>query len=176
MRYAAFLRAINLGKHNKVRMQDLRLALEAAGLKRVTTHLQTGNVLFEADGSRENIAVSIEAVMLELGCVNVSAMVRTSAEMQHLVAIQPFDPAPVPDDVRHCITFLREPSALTLPSRNTKADLEVLHATDLDVFTRLHPVVNGASPNAFVESKLKVAATTRFWNVAQTVAGLLREE
>jgi uncharacterized protein (DUF1697 family) len=175
VRHAAFLRAINLGKHNKVRMQDLRPALEAAGLRRVSTHLQTGNVLFEAEGSRDEIALAIEAVMVALGCVNVSAMVRTSAEMNHLAAIQPFDPAPVPD-VRHCITFLREPSALVLPARNTKADLEVLHTTNLDVFTRLHPVVNGASPNAFVESKLKVPATTRFWNVAETVAGLLREE
>lgn len=174
MRYAAFLRAINLGKHNKVRMQDLRLALEAAGFGQVSTHLQTGNVLFDADGSRAELAATIESVMVGLGCTSVTAMVRTNAEVQHLVTIQPFPDGPVPDDVRHCITFLHEPSTLTLPWRNPKGDLEVLHTTDFDVFTRLQVVANGASPNAFVESKLKVSATTRFWNVVATVAELMR--
>ena len=41
----AFLRAINLGRVNRVPMGDLRVALTDAGFAEVTTHLQSGNVV-----------------------------------------------------------------------------------------------------------------------------------
>lgn len=42
--YVAFLRAINLGKRNRVPMADLRACLTVAGFEDVDTHIQTGNV------------------------------------------------------------------------------------------------------------------------------------
>lgn len=172
MRHAAFLRGVNVGGHNRLRMADLREALGRAGLDRVSTHLQTGNVLFEADGSRDEIAATIEGALVALGCVNASAMVRTAAEVAHLRTIQPFDH--VPEGAKRCLTFLREPSALTLPTRDTRGDLEMLLVTPDEVFSVINPSARpGTDLNGFIQSKLKVAATTRFWNVVEDIAALL---
>ena len=43
--HIVLLRGINVGGANRVTMSDLREALEAAGLTRVRTHLQSGNVI-----------------------------------------------------------------------------------------------------------------------------------
>ena len=44
--YVAFLRGINVGGHHKVPMADLRRELEAMSFQKVTTLLNSGNVIF----------------------------------------------------------------------------------------------------------------------------------
>ncbi len=47
MKYIALLRGINVGGNNKVSMPELRLCFEKAGLKNVSTYINSGNVIFE---------------------------------------------------------------------------------------------------------------------------------
>lgn len=47
MRYVAFLRAINVAGHARVRIDDLQAAFVSAGCGADTTYLQSGNALFE---------------------------------------------------------------------------------------------------------------------------------
>ena len=49
LKYVAFLRAINVGGKNLVRMADVRACLEELGLERVSTYIQSGNIFFESD-------------------------------------------------------------------------------------------------------------------------------
>ena len=51
MKYIAFLRAVNVGGHNKIKMDDLKKLFISLGYKNVETVIQSGNVIFEA---REN--------------------------------------------------------------------------------------------------------------------------
>lgn len=46
MRYVALLRGINVGGKNKVDMKALKACFEAAGLKDVSTYINSGNVFF----------------------------------------------------------------------------------------------------------------------------------
>jgi uncharacterized protein (DUF1697 family) len=48
-KYIAFLRGINVGQI-RIKMADLKLAFAQMGAKGVSTYLQSGNVVFEADG------------------------------------------------------------------------------------------------------------------------------
>ncbi|MGZ8389586.1 MAG: DUF1697 domain-containing protein, partial [Rhodoplanes sp.] len=43
--FVALLRGVNVGKHNRVKMADLRAALESAGHTGVSTHIQSGNIV-----------------------------------------------------------------------------------------------------------------------------------
>ena len=52
MRYAVVLRAINVGTHNRIRMETLRDALSEAGFGDVRSYLQTGNLTLDADEAR----------------------------------------------------------------------------------------------------------------------------
>lgn len=47
--HIALLRGINVGGHNKLPMRELVQDLEALGLRRVKTYIQSGNVVFQSD-------------------------------------------------------------------------------------------------------------------------------
>ena len=47
MRWAIFLRAVNVGGTGKLPMAELRRALEAAGAQDVATYVQSGNVVLD---------------------------------------------------------------------------------------------------------------------------------
>ena len=59
-RYVAFLGGINVGGH-RVTMDRLRAEFEALGFTDVRTFIASGNVLFEATGSRASLEPKIEA-------------------------------------------------------------------------------------------------------------------
>jgi uncharacterized protein (DUF1697 family) len=58
MRYVALLRGINVGGKTLVKMADLKTCVEELGLDNVSTHIASGNLLFE---SGERSASKLEA-------------------------------------------------------------------------------------------------------------------
>ena len=91
MTYAAFLRAINVGKHNRIRMADLRALVEELGYGDVRTYLQTGNMVLDAGRQKPaTVAARLEEALTASGLKNVDVMVRTRAELEELVRAQPF--------------------------------------------------------------------------------------
>jgi len=48
--YVALLRGINVGGNNKVDMKKLKQTFEQAGMDKVQTYINTGNIIFTADG------------------------------------------------------------------------------------------------------------------------------
>ncbi len=55
MIYIALLRGVNVGGKNKIKMAELRCALEAIGFSRVQTYIQSGNILFESNEREESL-------------------------------------------------------------------------------------------------------------------------
>ena len=46
--YVAFIRAINVAGHARIRMATVREAFTAAGCRKVRSYIQSGNVIFES--------------------------------------------------------------------------------------------------------------------------------
>ena len=65
MEYVALLRGINVGGTNKVIMSELREQVEAEGFGHVRTYINSGNLLFEAEGEapREGVAQRVENLL-----------------------------------------------------------------------------------------------------------------
>ena len=65
MEYVALLRGINVGGKNKVVMSELREQIAAEGFGHVRTYINSGNLLFEAEGDapRENVAQAVEDLL-----------------------------------------------------------------------------------------------------------------
>ena len=61
--YVALLRGINVGGKNKVVMSELREQVAGVGYVNVRTYINSGNLLFEADASREDVAQRIENLL-----------------------------------------------------------------------------------------------------------------
>jgi uncharacterized protein (DUF1697 family) len=173
MRYAAFLRAINLGKHNRIRMEELRNLCSSLGWSQITTHLQTGNIAFDSDQTNpEMIATELEAKLLELGHSGVGVFVRTETQIQRMLERAIFAGRDLSLEY-HYLTLLRMAPA-TVPIIPISSGLEVLHADDGAVFsvvTRDWPKT--IQPNAIIERKWKVLATTRFFNVLEAFVEIL---
>ena len=53
MRVVGLLRGVNLGPSRRLKMADLRAAVESLGHTDVETYLQSGNVVFTPAGGRE---------------------------------------------------------------------------------------------------------------------------
>ncbi|MFN7987918.1 MAG: DUF1697 domain-containing protein [Thermoanaerobaculia bacterium] len=110
-RYAAFLRAVNVGGR-VVRMERLRQLFEESGFTGVATHLASGNVLFTAGRGR---ATTLEAKIekaLEAGLGwEVGTFLRTPAEVAAVVAALPFPAEAVAEAHGVYVGFLKEPLA-----------------------------------------------------------------
>jgi uncharacterized protein (DUF1697 family) len=171
MRYAAFLRAINVGKHNRIRMEELRNLCSGLGWQQITTHLQTGNIAFNRDQPDQNvIAQELEAALIERGFSGAAVIVRSDSQIRQMLERDVFANRDGSLEYQY-VTLLRQ------SSRNTTtmpADLEVLFADDGVVFSSvarnpLRPI----QPNAIIERAWKTPATTRFVNVLEDFAKLL---
>ena len=89
-RYAAFLRAINLGSTNKIAMPALRALAEGLGYSEVRTYINSGNLLLQTTGTDQEVADALQqAIAAELG-LEIDVAVRTEDELRTLLADNPF--------------------------------------------------------------------------------------
>ena len=63
MEYVALLRGINVGGKNKVVMSELREQVAGVGYANVRTYINSGNLLFEAEAPREDVAQRVENLL-----------------------------------------------------------------------------------------------------------------
>ncbi len=97
-RYAAFLRAVNVGGHGVVKKEALRRAFEAAGCTDVETFLASGNVVFSSKGGT-GLDAKIASVLEKALGYEVATFVRTIDEVVAAAGHEPFpkrDPARFP--------------------------------------------------------------------------------
>jgi uncharacterized protein (DUF1697 family) len=165
MQYAVFLRAINVGKTNRISSGALQTLLSETGCNDVQTYLQTGNILLSSHATAEALAQTLEQVFVDKGFKEVAVVVRTRSEMEVMCAQQPFD---VPrDGFEEYLSLLRHSSDRTLPTPPT--DLEILRQNALVVYSRLEKKPRGTALGTWLERHLKVKTTSRYWRVVQEV-------
>jgi uncharacterized protein (DUF1697 family) len=92
-RYAAFLRAVNLGGHRRVTSEDLKSAFEAAGFDDVSCFRASGNVIFgAADGEGERITERIESGLADALGFEIPVFLRSEREVRAIAGYEPFEP------------------------------------------------------------------------------------
>ncbi len=127
MRYVAFLRGINVGGRGMIKMEALRRMFEELGFDDVSTHIQSGNVLFSSrKANEESIATSIEKALPN---TNPQVMVRSAKDLVKIVSLNPFKPRHN-ESKRRFVTFLRYPASGPLVARNA----EILLRTPREIF------------------------------------------
>lgn len=89
-KYAAFLRAINVGGRT-VKMDHLRRLFEEIGFSNVATYIASGNVIFDsASGNAENMEVKIENHLRDSLGYDVVTFIRTMPELTKISDYNPF--------------------------------------------------------------------------------------
>jgi uncharacterized protein (DUF1697 family) len=159
-RLVVLLRGINVGKHKRIKMGDLRALLEERGYEDVKTYLQSGNVVLSSRKPPASVQRDVEQGISETLGHEVDVVVRTADQLADTVAADPF--AGVRDDDRfHQVVFL-----------GGKADLGELADTDFAPERlviregELHawcPDGTNDSPLMKALTKLRTTATARNW-------------
>lgn len=174
IKYVAFLRAINVGGNNMIKMADLRAAFESLRLKNVRTYIQSGNVLFEtAETDADVLTKKIERKLIKSFGFQVPVFLRTMAQMEKILQLDPFATIHTNDDVATFLVLLsHEPqSAPPTPVVFLKERAELLALSERAAFILCRRKENGqfGFPNAFFEKELGISATTRNWRTVKKI-------
>ncbi len=165
--YISMLRGINLGPHNRIKMEFLRTSLATIGLDQIRTYVQSGNAVFScADVPTAKLSEKIERQILKDFGLTVSVISLTADEMKSTIQKNPFVKQSGIDCSKMHVTFLAENPA---PSAIKKLEALVAGA---DQFRYSARAVYLYCPGGYGETKLSnnafeklllVRATTRNW-------------
>jgi uncharacterized protein (DUF1697 family) len=175
--HVALLRAINLAGHNRVSMADLRELLAELGLKDPKSLLQSGNLVFEADG---RTSAQLET-LLENGAkkrlnLETDFFVRTAAEWKRIISGNPFPEEAERDPGHLVVMFLKDaPGRKEVGAlQGAIAGREVVRAKGRHAYV-VYPDGIGRSrlTNAMIERVLGTRATGRNWNTVLKLGALV---
>ncbi len=88
--YIALLRGINVGGKHRMNMGELKSTLEEAGFQSVRTYIQSGNVLFEAEGGEAETGIKMEQAMEGRFGFPAPVVLRTAKELAEILDHCPF--------------------------------------------------------------------------------------
>ncbi|PIB34099.1 hypothetical protein BFP72_00990 [Reichenbachiella sp. 5M10] len=165
-KYVALLRGINVSGQKKIKMAELKAALEAAGLQAVQTYIQSGNVVFESEQSAAACSTCIEQVIREQWAYEVPTLVVEQERLPGIISDNPYVERGEETRKLYFCFLYEQPSSdriQVLADADLKGDEYVLRG---DVLYLCYHQGAGKTKmdNKFVESKLQVSATSRNWN------------
>lgn len=91
MKYVALLRGINVGGKRKIEMKKLREIFEGLDFKNVSTYINSGNVIFEAEGDIKNIRLKIEMELKKIFNDEFLTLVKSADDLKKIVKNIPDD-------------------------------------------------------------------------------------
>ncbi len=175
--YVAMLRGVNVGG-NSLKMDWLRQACENLGWQNVRTYVQSGNIVFASPGSALKLAQALKATIDAQTRLPVTVVLRSAAEMEKVVADNPFLKQKGIDLTKLHVTFLGKvpvkPPLDRLDALAGTRDHYRLKGSELYLNC---PINYGETKlsNAAIEKVLGVGATTRNWKTVTTLHQMAAE-
>ncbi len=172
MRYAALLRAVNVGGR-KVEMAPLRAALAAEGYGDPRTLLASGNIVLEAPKmAAAKLESAVERIVADISGVASDVMVRTAGDWPAILAANPFPEIAASAPNRLVVlVFKSTPDAARLAAYlKTYTGPEEVRLIGREAFIH-YPMGQGVSKLAL--PKAIGPATARNWNTMQKLTELL---
>lgn len=165
--YIALLRGINVSGKKPIKMEHLKGLFESLKFGNIRTYIQSGNVVFEsAEDDPELLAKKIEQAIENAYSFQVTVILRTLKELEEVIARSPYKVDKLRETDSLYISFLAErPSEEAAAKCLTfKNEVDEFTIEDSEVYILIHKSYGETKfSNAFMEKKLKVAATTRNW-------------
>jgi uncharacterized protein (DUF1697 family) len=164
----SMLRAVNLGSHNKIKMETLRTLYTTLKFENPQTYLQSGNVIFKTgERNRDLVARRIQsAIEKKFGC-RTEIILRTAAELRSVVAGNPFAKRSDIEPGKLLVTFLlADPGDAARENlRKQRFAPEELHVADRELYIYFPDGVGKSKlPFARIHKILNTPGTGRNWN------------
>jgi len=177
--FIVLLRGINVGGHNRIKMADLKQSFLSLGYSKVTSYLQSGNVIFATTNNKETsfLENQIQEQILKDFNLNISSIVLTKKALLNIYSNNPFLNDEKLEIQKLYIAFLNKNPDL----KEFKSILEKEYSEEMIIQDRViylyYTYGYGKSKvnNNFFESKLNVAATTRNWKTIRAIKDILEQ-
>lgn len=170
-RHVALLRAVNLGSYGKLSMPALRELLTGLGYADVETYLQSGNAVFTADETPDEVGARVEERLAgDLGLAT-EVIVRTADELRAVIDANPLE---VGDPSRFGVLFLYEhPASGWIDGLDPDAFApDVMHPADREIYFSLPNGFGRAKLPLTVGRRIKTPATMRNWRTVTALAAM----
>jgi uncharacterized protein (DUF1697 family) len=175
-KYFAFLRGINVGGQNLIKMKDLSQILDSIGFSNVQTYIQSGNVSFDSKpGEIDDLQRIIEFNIEKQLSLKIKVIIRTLSFIQNLVRIDPFINIEWNQHTKLYVCFLYDEPKIhpLLPIENPKEGLELFRLDKKEAYL-ISKAINGryGFPNNFIEKELNVISTARNWTTINKMVNI----
>jgi uncharacterized protein (DUF1697 family) len=177
--FISMLRGVNVGAHNRIKMDALRAAYESLGFEKPRTYVQSGNVIFRAkEKDTAKLATQIQTAIERAFHCRPEVILRTTVELRKAISANPFVSRPDIVPGKLLVTFLAaKPGAeagATLAA--LKKYPEEIHLKGRELYIYF-PEGAGKSklPWSQVERLIKVNGTARNWNSVRKLLEMAEE-
>jgi uncharacterized protein (DUF1697 family) len=178
MRYAALLRAVNVGGR-KVTMAELKVAATKLGYENARTLVASGNLVFDAKAApAEKLEAKLEAAITETFGLVSEVMVRDPKEWTAILKANPF-PKKAREDPAHlvCVVCKDKPDAALLAAYLKSFREKYDKGEQLKVIGREIYIDYGDSigQSKLILPKKVCTGTARNWNTMLKLAEMLAD-
>jgi uncharacterized protein (DUF1697 family) len=162
--HIALLRAVNLVRHNRVAMTELRALATGLGFTNAQTLLQSGNLVFRSDVTGSKLEGMLEAEARKRLGLDTDFIVRTARQWNAIAASNPFL-AEAKDDPAHLVVMVCK-DVVGKDLKITGARSELVRTQGREIYIYY--------PDGIGRSRLKidVCGTARNWNTVLKLAAL----
>jgi uncharacterized protein (DUF1697 family) len=176
IRFAAFLRGINVSGQKLIKMDALKASLDKTSLENVKTYIQSGNLVFDSNltdcSSIENLISETIENNFGFYC---DVVVRKLSDLQQLINEPDYQKLRVDPECKFYITMIKNGpfSFSELPAISLHKDVEVVWGNGKDFLSKVYlHKGNYGTPNVFLEKMSGSPATTRNANTLEKVISL----
>ena len=169
----SLLRGVNVGGHNKIKMDALCALCESLGLHDPQTYVQSGNVIFRTtDRDLAPLTRRIENAIERKFGFRPAVIARTTSEWRDVIRRNPFATRRGIHPAKLIVIFLpSEPGPEVRASlRRIKPDPEELRISGRELYIYFPNGMGRSKLPALIDKTLKTPGTARNWN---TVTKLL---
>lgn len=171
--YVALLRGINVGKHKRIAMADLRALVEDLGGAGVKTYVNSGNIVFGHEGTDPAVLEgAIADAIRDRIRHDVPVVIRTGEELAEIVAKNPFPDAAVDHKTLHVTFLARTPDAEAVKAlAKAEKGPDDYRVVGKEVYLSYPNKLTGAvfMPNG-LDAALGMVTTSRNWQTVTKLA------
>jgi uncharacterized protein (DUF1697 family) len=170
----SMLRGVNVGGHNKIKMDTLRSLYASLKLRDPQTYVQSGNVIFQTEEKDPDLlAERIESAIRKKFGFRRGVILRTANDLRTVIAENPFAKRSGIDPAKLLIVFLAadppKDALQVILQKNPSPEEVHIHGRELYIHFP-NGIARSKLTTALLDKALKTPGTGRNWN---TVTKLL---
>lgn len=177
--YLALLRGINVGGKNVIKMERLKQVFANMGFSDVKTYIQSGNIIFRAQGNNKTkLMQQIETQLQKSFSAEIRTLVLDKKEIEDVVKGAHKTFGAQPEDFYYDVWFMLPPTKANdlVPLIRLREGVDALRAGKIVLYTsRLLSQISKSHFSKIMQTPDFQKFTVRNWNTTRKLCALMQE-